>query len=149
MIFPFKVIINTELCKYKISIKDKLHCNEQSGIYKIGFFWRLFFIWYWGGFELTAENRQGRNLYERRHILTIGFINKSEGGISLKGVNVVNILRYVFGFLLVFTFSIIDGDLLGSILLSLAIMTVPILFTFNEDKYASNLLVKKLNDNNE
>lgn len=149
MIFPFKVIISTDLEEYKTRVKDTLQSNKREKIYKVKFFWKLLFIWYWGNFELTAENHQGKNYYVRRHVLTIGFIKKRKGMLLLKGINLVNILDYFLWFLFPFIFSIIDGDLLKAILLSLAFMVLPILIGFDKDSEVSKLLVKKLYDNNE
>jgi len=149
MIFPFKVIIDIELCKYKNSIKDKLHCYERSEIYKMAFLWNFVFIWFLGSFELTAENHQGRNYYARRHILTVGFLKKRQEKTLLKGINVVNPFEYLIWFLMPFIFAIIDVDLSRAILISLVVMIISMLLGFNKDKHASKLLVKKLNDNNE
>ena len=147
MIFPFKVNIHTDLEKYKTRIKNTLCSNAQNNNYKVKFFLKFLFIWYWGDFELTAENHQGKNYFERRHILTIAFIKKRKGLTSLNGINIVNILGHLFWFLLPFSFSIFDGDLLVSTLISLGIMIFAMLFTFDKDKLCSKLLVKNLYDN--
>ena len=149
MIFPFKVNIHTDLEKYKTRIKNTLCSNPQNNNYKVKFFLKFLFIWYWGDFELTAKNHQGKNYFERRHILTIAFIKKRKDLTSLNGINIVNILGHLFWFLLPFSFSIFDGDLLVSTLISLCIMIFAMLLTFDKDKLCSKLLVKNLYDNDE
>ena len=150
MIFPFEIIINTDLEKYKTYIKDKLNIKKQGNFYKVKFFRRLLFIWYWGDFELTAENHQGKDYYVRRHILTIAYIKKTKEKTLLKGINIVNILDYFTWFLLPFALSVYDGNILGGFLFSVAITILAAAgLAFDKDKTASDILVSRLQDKSE
>lgn len=149
MLFSFKVTINTDLCKYKNSIKDKLDCEELVEMYKVAFLGKLAFIWCLGNFELTAENHQGKNFYRRRHILSVVFFKKKENKTLLKGINLVNLFDYLAWFLIPFVFAIIDGDLLWATLISVFVVIISMLIGFDKDKRFSELLVRKFNDDNE
>ena len=150
MIFPFKISINTDLEQYKTYIKDKLDIKKQGNSYKVKFFRKLLFIWYWGDFELTAEDHQGKDYYVRRHILTIAYTKKGKAETSLKGVNMVNILEYFTWFLLPFALSVFDGNILGGFLLSVFITILAAAgLAFDKDKTASDILVSRLQDKSE
>lgn len=148
MLFPFKITIHTEFCKYKDFIKEKSYCKARGEMYKVAFLWNFVFIWYLGNFELTARNHQGRNYYGRRHILTVAFLKVRQDKTWLKGINIVNFFEYLVWFLIPFIFAMIDGVLLSAIVISLFVMIFAMLLGFHTDKCLSEEMVKKLNNIN-
>lgn len=144
MFFTFKVAIQENLEQYKVIIRDRLNSNREVGSLKMKFLWKFLFIVYFGQFEKTAGNHQGKDYYVKRHIFTIAFLRQCKGINTVQGINFVNSLEYLIWFFFPFIFSIMDGNLWRSLLISLCIMLVAILFGFTADKHASKSLVQKL-----
>jgi len=111
MIFSFKFSYdNITLNESKLKIKDNLSANIREGKAKIKFLWHFFFIWYWGRLEYTSTTPQGTDIFERTHILSIGFIKKKREIVNISGIHIVNILYQLIVFLFPFYFWVCDGD---------------------------------------